>query len=141
MQISKSLVLRILTSSLVVLIGMILFVGCSRSNTIDIKAYKIAPGNQAIIPILLDKAVRVDVRIDTTIENADDYSGTSITHEPGNIGIKIDDPSGNHVVEYMRIRAGDFMVLADVNGEYVITLDNSYSLSTTKKVTLKIRYS
>lgn len=141
MEIRKLLNLRILIIFLVLIIGMIVFTGCKGSDYTDIKTYEIAPGDQEIILIILEKDVRVDVRMDTTIVNDNDYSATSITQEPGNIGIKIDDPNGQHVVEYMRVRAGDFMILAEVNGEYVIILDNSNSLSTTKNVTLKIKYS
>lgn len=140
MQNRKTFNLRLLMLFLALTCGMVLLVSCNESNFIDIKTYQIAPGNQATIPIILDKDVRVDVRMDTIIENADD-SAASITREPENIGITIDDPSGNHVVDYMRIRAGDFMILPEENGEYVIILDNSHALSTVKNVTLKIKYS
>jgi hypothetical protein len=52
----------------------------------------------------------------------------------------VTNPSGHYAVSYIRVGAGDFMVLAEEAGVYVITLDNSYSSFTPKSVTLTMEY-
>ena len=101
----------------------------------DTQNYSINSGDKRIISVVLEKNDRLDLTIGVT----DDRTIQPTIQEPMNIGIMVVSPSGQYAVPYTRVGAGYFIVLAEEDGIFVITLDNSYSSFTPKSVTLTMR--
>lgn len=87
--------------------------------------YSINAGGKRVISIVLEKNDRLDL---------------SVTVASHDIGIKVDEPSGQVAVQYARVESGNFVVIAKEDGVYVVTLDNSHSLFTPKSVTVVLKY-
>jgi hypothetical protein len=119
------------------MLGTVLITACGDQNIAeDTTSYSIDQGDKRIISIFLEK----NERLDLTVAVTDDRTIQPTIQEPMNIGISVVNPSGQYVVQYIRVGAGDFMVLAEEAGVYVITLDNSYSSFAPKSVTLTMKY-
>jgi len=115
-----------------------LFTACDSSPTkIEARIYDIEPGEKQQVKIELQQDERLDITIEVEIAE----NGNAITQVDENIGIQIISPEGEDIVSEMRIGFGEFMVLAEEEGDYIITLDNSYSPSTHKHVKVKLKYS
>ena len=111
--------------------------GGNSPTKIESRVYDLGPGEKQQINIELQQDERLDITIEVEIAE----NGNAITQVDENIGIQIVSPKGDDIVSEMRIGFGEFMVLAEERGDYIITLDNSYSPSTQKHVMVKLKYS
>jgi hypothetical protein len=115
-------------------LGMIL---CEGSYTLRSTAdYTIEPGEKEIISEKLGRNEGWFITVTVT----DDRTVTLATDELRDIGISVVGPNDQVVVPLTIAESGTFSVLAEESGKYVITLDNSHSLTTTKTVTLVKTY-
>lgn len=120
------------------LLGAVSVTACKEPNILEVTHnYNIDAGEKRVISIVLERNDRLDLTI-TVIGN--DSGSTSTPALGGDIGIQVNDPSGQAAVPFTRVESGNFIVLAEEDGVYVVTLDNSYSIFTPKSVTLVMRY-
>jgi len=136
----RAIIILIVTAILIfgwfgaIALGMIL---CEGSYPVQSYiTYTIEPGEKKIITRKLGRNEGWFL----TVTVSDDRTVTIVSDEPRDIGISIVDEKGQFVIPYTRIESETFSVLAKEGGEYTITLDNSYSSSTTKSVFFKIQY-
>lgn len=116
------------------LLGTISVTACGGPKIVEVTHnYIIEGGEKRVIPILLKKNDRLDLTVFVPMADAWD-------RPLYDIGIKVDDPSGQAAVPLTRIGSWNFIVLAEEDGVYVVTLDNSYSVFTPKEVTLLLKY-
>lgn len=116
----------------------ILFTACGSSPAkTESGVYNVRPGEIQQIKIELQQNERLDITVDVEIvERSGDGAQTDET-----IGLRITSPKGDDIVSYMRIGFGEFMVLAEEGGNYIVTLDNSQSQSTYKRIQVILTYS
>ncbi len=108
------------------LLGAVSVTACNEPNIVTVtQDYNIDAGEKRVISIVLKRNDRLDL---------------SVTVESYDIGIKVDDPSGQAAVPFTRVESGNFIVIAEEDGVYVVTLDNSYSIFTPKSVTVLLKY-
>lgn len=120
------------------LLGVASVTACEQTNIVeDNQTYSIQAGEKRIISVVLNNNDRMDLAV-TVAGNSPSTMATQTSG--GDIGISVISPSGQSAVQYSRVESGNFIVLAEENGVYVITLDNSYSIFTPKSVTLSMRY-
>ena len=119
------------------LLGTILFVSCKEPNILEVThSYNIDAGEKRVISVVLEK----DDRLDLTVAVHSTNQGLFSTLAPGDIGIQVDNPSGQASIPFTRVESGNFIVIADEYGVYVMTLDNSISIFTPKNVSLIMKY-
>ncbi|MBA7477858.1 hypothetical protein ES707_13273 [subsurface metagenome] len=108
------------------LLGAVSVTACEEPNILEVTHnYNIDAGEKRVISIVLFENDRLDLSV------------TCLSHD---IGLQVDNPSGQTEIPFTRIESGNFIVNAKENGAYVVTLDNSYSLFTPKSVTLILTY-
>lgn len=117
---------------LVLLLGIGLLVStsvmaCGKGPKIitETKTYSIEAGEKRVTSIVLKKGDRLDI---------------TVTVQSNDIGVQVDDPSGQAVVPFTRVESGDFVVNAEETGTYVLAFDNSYSFMTPKNITVDLEY-
>jgi hypothetical protein len=109
------------------LIGIVSAIACGKGPHIvtDTREYSLEAGEKRVISIVLNKGDRLNF---------------TVTVESNDIGVKVDDPSGQAAVAFTRVESGDFAVIAKEYGTYIVTFDNSYSSFTPKKITVDLEY-
>jgi hypothetical protein len=108
------------------LLGSVSLMACGGPKIItETKQYSIEPGEKRVTSIVLKKGDRLDF---------------TVTVESNDIGVQVDNPSGEAVVPFTRVESGDFAVTAKESGTYMVTFDNSYSLFTSKNITVDLEY-
>ena len=119
-------------------LGAVSVTACKEPNILEVTHnYTIDAGEKRVISVVLEKDDRLDLTI-TVLGN--DPGSTSTPAPGGDIGIQVNDPSGQAAVPFTRVESGNFIVMAEEDGVYVVTLDNSYSIFTPKSVTLLMKY-
>lgn len=120
----------------IIILGLLISTACNSSKTTrEITEYTIGAESSQVVPIILEKAQRIDISVQVKSTSGND----SNKKQAEDIGIMIINPSGVNVVQYMRIGYGDFMVLAEESGTFEITLDNGYA-QYLKSVSMTIEY-
>ena len=103
------------------LLGAVSVTACEGPKIVSVtQNYSIDVGEKRVISIVLKRNDRLDL---------------SVTVASNDIGIKVDDPSGQAAVPFTRVESGNFVVIANEDGTYVVTLDNSYSILTPFQLT------
>jgi hypothetical protein len=129
---------KIFLPAIIAISCVILLSACGNSPTkTESRVYDVEPGEKQQIKIELQQDERLDITIDVEIAE----EGNAITQGDENIGIRIVSPEGYDIVSEMRIGFGEFMVLAEEAGDYIITFDNHYSPSTHKRIMVMLKYS
>ena len=108
------------------LLGAVSVTACEGPKIVTVtQNYSIDAGEKRVISIVLKRNDRLDL---------------SVTVASNDIGIEVDDPSGQAAVPFNRVESGNFVVIAKEDGTYVVTLDNSYSTFTPKSITVVLKY-
>ena len=108
------------------MLGVLSVTACEEpENVTATQNYSIDAGEKRVISIVLKRNDRLDLAVSVPLYD---------------IGIEVDSPSGQAAVPFTRVESGNFIVIAEEDGVYVITLDNSYSIFNPKSVTLLLRY-
>ncbi len=82
-------------------------------------------GEKNVVSIVLKKDDRLDISISVPTDD---------------IGIKVDGPGGQVAIPFTLVEFGNFIVMAEEDGVYVITIDNSYSAFNPRDVNLILKY-
>ncbi len=122
----KSLFVRGLLILGIGLLGAASVTACSGPNIVIVtQNYGIDAGEKRVISIVLKKNDRLNLFVAVASND---------------IGVQVDDPGGQAAIPFTRVESGNFIVMANEDGVYVVTLDNSYSLITPKSVTVVLEY-
>ena len=108
----------------VYLLGIAFVTACMPTTTVTYDL-NMRPGQQYDFSIELKEHDKLDI---------------SISVQQYDIGIMVESPSGQVALPYKRVETENFIIIAEEDGVYVVTLDNSYSISNSKRLTLILKY-